>query len=107
QTPPYETSEIGPFDRWPTGEGFDRFYGFLGAETNQFSPNLIEGTSRIDPPRTADEGYHLSEDLADQAIGWIRSLATFEPDRPWFSYLSFGAVHDPLQVPPGWRERYE
>ena len=106
QTPPYELSENGPFGRWPTGDGFDRFYGFLGAETNQYAPNLIDGTTRIDPPRTAEEGYHFSEDIVDQAIGWVRTLDTLEPGKPWFCHLSYGAVHDPLQVPRPWAEKY-
>lgn len=106
QTPLHEMSHAGPFDRWPTGDGFDRFYGFIGAETNQYSPNLIDGTTRIDPPRTAEEGYHLSEDLVDQASTWIDGLDTLEPGRPWFCYLSYGAVHDPLQVPRSWQEKY-
>ncbi|CAM2770785.1 sulfatase-like hydrolase/transferase [Prescottella defluvii] len=106
QTPPIELAESGPFDRWPTREGFDRFYGFIGAETNQYYPNLIDGTTRIEPPRTPEEGYHLSEDLADQAIRWVRTLDMVDEDKPWFCLLSYGACHDPLQVPPGWRERY-
>lgn len=106
QTPPHELSENGPFERWPTGEGFDRFYGFLGAETNQYAPNLVDGTTRIDPPRTAAEGYHLSEDIVDQAIAWVRTLEALEPGKPWFCHLSYGAVHDPLQVPRPWAEKY-
>jgi len=72
QTPNVEQSPAGPFDRWPTGEGFDRFYGFLGAETNQFTPNLIDGVTPIDPPATPEEGYHLSEDMADKAILFMK-----------------------------------
>ncbi|NLT31167.1 MAG: sulfatase-like hydrolase/transferase [Propionibacterium sp.] len=106
QTPAWETSAQGPFHRWPTGDGFDRFYGFLGAETNQFRPNLIDGTTRIEPPKTPEEGYHFSEDIVERSIDWIESLDALEPGRPWFSYISYGAVHDPLQVPPGWREKY-
>ena len=106
QTPPWESTVIGPFDRWPTGEGFSKFYGFLGAETNQFTPNLIEGTTPIAPPRTAEEGYHLSEDLVDQAITWIGSINALQPDKAWFTYLSFGACHAPFQVPKPWLDRY-
>lgn len=105
QTPMWEAGETGPFDRWPTNEGFDRFYGFLGAETNQFSPALVDGLTPIEPPRTPEEGYHLSEDLADQAAAWIQGVTALEPDRPWFTYLSFGACHDPLHVPKSWRGR--
>ncbi|MDO5501150.1 MAG: arylsulfatase [Propionibacteriaceae bacterium] len=106
QTPLWELGETGPFDRWPMNEGFDRFYGFIGAETNQFYPALIDGFTPIDAPRTPEKGYHLSEDLVDQAAGWIQSVSALEPDRPWFTYLSFGACHDPLQVPEEWRGRY-
>lgn len=106
QTPPWETTPAGPHDRWPTREGFDRFYGFLGSETNHFAPTLVEGTTPIDPPKTAEEGYHLSEDLADQAITWIDTIDALDADRPWFCYLSFGATHAPLQVPEDWRDRY-
>jgi arylsulfatase len=99
QTPPWETSPSGPFDRWPTGEGFERFYGFIGGDTHQFMPALIDGLNHIEPPRTAEEGYHLSEDLVDQAIAWIGSLTALTPDKPWFTYLSFGATHAPHHVP--------
>ncbi|WP_280417729.1 arylsulfatase [Nocardia carnea] len=104
--PGWETTELGPFDRWPTGEGFDKFYGFLGAETNQFVPRLYEGTTPVDPPKTPEQGYHLSEDIVDQSIDWIRSVQTLDPTKPWFAHVSFGACHDPLHVPESWRGRY-
>lgn len=106
QTPSWEQTAAGPFDRWPTREGFDRFYGFLGGEASQFEPTLVEGTTFVDPPRTAAEGYHLSEDLVDRAIDWVRDVRTHAPDRPWFCYLPFGATHAPFQVPEGWADRY-
>lgn len=106
QTPMWEVGETGPFDRWPLNEGFDRFYGFIGAETNHFTPALIDGFTPIAPPRTPEEGYHLSEDLVDQAAAWIENVSHLEPDRPWFNYLSFGACHDPFHVPESWRGRY-
>jgi arylsulfatase len=106
QTPMWEVGETGPFDRWPLNEGFDRFYGFLGAETNQFSPALIDGFTPIEPPRTPEEGYHLSEDIVDQAASWVENVSALEPDRPWFAYVSFGACHDPLHVPEEWRGRF-
>ncbi|WP_009478676.1 arylsulfatase [Rhodococcus sp. JVH1] len=106
QTPGAESTPAGPFDRWPTQEGFDRFYGFLGAETNQFTPNLIDGLTPIEPPATEEEGYHLSEDLVDQSISWIDSVSTLDPDKPWFCYLSYGACHSPFQLPRSWRGRY-
>lgn len=106
QTPPWEQTAAGPFDRWPTGEGFDRFYGFLGGEASQFEPTLVDGTTFVDPPRTAAEGYHLSEDLADRAIAWTGDVRRHAPDKPWFCYLAFGATHAPFQVPAQWRDRY-
>lgn len=106
QTPNAEVTPAGPFTHWPTNEGFEKFYGFLGGETDQFVPNLIEGTSYIDPPATEEEGYHFSEDIVDQARDWIRGVRTFDADRPWFAYLPFGATHAPFHVPRGWRDRY-
>jgi arylsulfatase A-like enzyme len=106
QTPPWEVGPTGPFDRWPNGDGFEEFYGFLGAETNQFSPTLIHNTTAVEPPATAGDGYHLSEDLVDRAIGWTAMVEAMTPDRPWFCYLSFGATHSPFHVPSSWRDRY-
>jgi arylsulfatase A-like enzyme len=106
QTPPWEQTAAGPFDRWPTGEGFDRFYGFLGGEASQFEPTLVDGTTFVDPPRSAAEGYHLSEDLVDRAIDWTGEVRTHGGDKPWLCYLSFGATHAPIQVPEAWRDRY-
>ena len=99
QTPPWETSPSGPFDRWPTGEGFEKFYGFIGGDTHQYTPALVDGTMPIEPPRAPEQGYHLSEDLVDQTISWIRNLHALTPDKPWFTYLSFGATHAPHHVP--------
>ncbi|MDX6318077.1 MAG: hypothetical protein QOD35_1477 [Nocardioidaceae bacterium] len=106
QTPPWEQTAAGPFDHWPTREGFDRFYGFLGGEASQFNPTLVDGTTFVDPPATEQEGYHLSEDLVDKAGGWIRDVTTFGAGKPWFCYLAFGATHAPFQVPQSWRGRY-
>ena len=106
QTPPWETTAAGPFDRWPTEEGFDTFYGFLGAEADHFAPVLYDGRKQVDPPRTPEEGYHLTEDLVDRAIQWTDELGSVAPDQPWFCYLPFGAVHAPLHVPEGYRDRY-
>lgn len=106
QTPNAEVTPAGPFTHWPTNEGFERFYGFLGGETDQFVPNLIDGTTYVDPPATEEEGYHFSEDIVDQAAAWIRGLRTHDSDRPWFCYLPFGATHAPFHVPRSWRERY-
>ncbi|GAA5140430.1 arylsulfatase AtsD [Nocardioides marinquilinus] len=106
QTPNAEVTPAGPFTHWPTNEGFEKFYGFLGGETDQFVPNLISGTTYIDPPATEAEGYHVSEDLVDQAAAWIRGVRTFDADRPWFAYLPFGATHAPFHVPRDRREDY-
>lgn len=106
QTPPWETTAAGPFDRWPTEEGFDTFYGFLGAEADHFTPVLYDGRRQVDPPRTPEEGYHLTEDLVDHAVQWVENVSTVAPDMPWFCYLPLGAVHAPLHVPESYRDRY-
>ncbi len=106
QTPAWEVSMSGPFDRWPTGDGFEKFYGFVGGETNQWAPTLYQGTSPIEPWGTAEEGYHVSEDITDKAIGWLRGLHTMTPDKPFFLYVSFGATHAPHHVAPEWVEKY-
>ncbi|KUL32159.1 arylsulfatase [Streptomyces regalis] len=106
QTPPREISAVGPFDRWPTGEGFDTFYGFMGAEMNHWYPLLYQGTTPIEPDRRPEDGYHLSEDLVDHAIDWVRTQRTLTPDRPFFTYLALGAAHAPLHVGREWQEKY-
>ena len=106
QTPTWEVSMSGPFDRWPTGDGFEKFYGFVGGETNQWAPTLYLGTSPVEPWGTAEEGYHLSEDLADKAIGWMRGIHVMTPDKPFFLYVSFGGTHAPHHVAPEWVEKY-
>tara|TARA_B100001123_G_scaffold308017_1_gene344186 strand:- start:8999 stop:11326 length:2328 start_codon:yes stop_codon:yes gene_type:complete len=104
-TPVWETGPSGPFDRWPTGLGFDRFYGFLGGEVSQFEPALYDQTTPIEP-YVGRSDYHLTEDLVDQAIRWIRRSKAHRPDRPFLCYLAPGAVHTPLQVPDDWRYRF-
>ncbi|MFM1723305.1 arylsulfatase [Rhodococcus sp. PAM 2766] len=106
QTPGAETGPTGPFDRWPTGEGFERFYGFLGGSTDQYHPALYDGVTPIDCPSTPEEGYHLSEDLADRMIDWMACQHATAPDKPFFAYLALGATHSPLQVPKQWRDKY-
>ncbi|MFC5138899.1 arylsulfatase [Actinomycetospora rhizophila] len=106
QTPPVEISPVGPFDRWPTGEGFDHFYGFMACEMNHWYPLLYQGTTPVEPTRRPEDGYHLSEDLVDRAVDWVHTQRTMTPDRPFFTYLAFGASHAPLHVTPEWRERY-
>ncbi len=101
-----ECSAAGPHTNWPLQKGFDRFYGFLQGETDQFYPELTEDNHHIEPPRRPEDGYHLSEDLVDQSIGWIRDLRSVRPDRPFLLYLAFGATHAPHQAPKQCVEKY-
>jgi arylsulfatase len=107
QTPTWEVSMSGPFDRWPTGDGFEKFYGFVGGETNQWAPTLYLGTSPVEPWGTADEGYHLSEDITDKAIAWLRGIHTMTPDKPFFLYASYGGTHAPHHVSSEWIKKYK
>ena len=108
EVPAWQASPVGPFDAWPTGGGgFEHFYGFIGGETNQFYPALFEGTTPIEPSKTPEEGYHLTEDIADKAIAWVRKQKALAADKPFFMYFAPGAAHAPHQVPPGWAERYK
>jgi arylsulfatase A-like enzyme len=101
-----EYSASGPMDRWPLGQGFERFYGFLGAETSQWDPPLVQDNSHLEPPRSPAEGYHLTEDLADRAIRMVLDQRQATPDKPFFCYLATGAAHAPHQVPASWIEPY-
>jgi arylsulfatase len=101
-----EASAAGPYDAWPLQRGFDRYYGFLDGETDQFAPDLCYDNHRVDPPATAAEGYHLSEDLVDKAIEFIHDTTSVRPDRPFFTYLAFGATHAPHQSPPEYLARH-
>jgi arylsulfatase len=107
--PDWETSLVGPFDRWADGLGFDYFYGFVGGDTDQFHPALVEGKKRIEPPATNEDGspYHLTTDLADHAIGMIRSSKAVAPQRPFFVYFAPGATHAPHQVPADWIDKFK
>ncbi|HEX2574702.1 MAG TPA: arylsulfatase [Aquihabitans sp.] len=104
--PMEDASAAGPFDQWPLQRGFDRFYGFLDGETDQFHPTLVHDNHHVDPPRSAAEGYHLSEDLVDRAIGFVHDTTSIRPDRPFFLYLSFGAMHAPHQAPAPYLDRW-
>ena len=106
EVPVWETSPMGPFDQWPTGSGFEYFYGFIGGETNQYYPAIYEGTNPVEPPRTPEEGYHFTEDMTDKAIAWVRQQKSLMPDKPFFMYYAPGATHAPHQAPPEWIERY-
>jgi arylsulfatase len=99
-------SAAGPFDQWPLGRGFDRFYGFLEGETDQFHPELVCDNHIISPPGGPDDGYHLSEDLVDQALGMVADSVGVRPDRPWLLYLPFGATHAPHQAPAEYLDKY-
>lgn len=103
-TPANETTVIGPFDRWPTGHGFDHFYGFLAGETSQWEPRLYENRTPVEPARRA--GYHLTEDLVDRAVEWLTQRRSFAPDKPFFLYWAPGAVHGPHHVAAEWADRY-
>ena len=107
-TPAEEVGPAGPFDRWPTGPlfGFDRFYGFMGGDSDQWYPKLFSDCTPIDQPATPDEGYHLSEDLVDRSIGYIASNESVDPDKPWLLYLAFGACHAPHHAPSEWIDKY-
>ena len=108
EVPVWETSPAGPFDAWPTGGGgFEYFYGFLGGEANQWYPSLYEGTNPIEGTKTPEEGYHLMEDLADKAIGWVGQQQALIPDKPFFMYFAPGATHAPHHVPAEWADKYK
>ena len=101
-----QCSAAGPFDQWPLGRGFDRFYGFLEGETGQFHPDLVCGNLLVEVPATSENAYHLSEDLVDQALGMIADSVGVRPDRPFFTYLAFGATHAPHQAPEAYLAKY-
>jgi arylsulfatase len=105
-TPITHITPTGPFDLWPTGLGFRYFYGFLAGETSQYEPRLFENTNPVEPPATAAEGYHLTEDMAEKAISFIRNNRALNPDRPMFIYFAPGAVHGPHQVAREWADKY-
>ena len=105
-TPRDERSPSGPFDNWPLAKGFERYYGFLGGDANHWAPELVRDTTYVDPPRTPDEGYHLSEDLADETIARVRELRRNQPERPFLVWLALGATHAPHHVTPEWSDAY-
>jgi arylsulfatase A-like enzyme len=98
-TPLTEAGATGPFDGWPLGRGFDRFYGFMDAETDQYAPELVRDNSSIDAPGTFENGYHLTADLVDQSIGFLATHIAEQPGMPWLLWLAFGACHAPHQAP--------
>jgi arylsulfatase A-like enzyme len=106
EVPAWQTSPMGPFTQWPTGSGFEYFYGFVGGETNQYYPAIYEGTTAIEPPKRPEEGYHFTEDMTDKAIAWVRQQKSLMPDKPFFMYYAPGATHAPHHVPKEWCESY-
>jgi arylsulfatase len=108
EVPVWQTSPMGPFDQWPSGGGgFEYFYGFIAGETNQYYPSLYEGTIPVEPPKTPEQGYHLTEDMTDKAIAWVRQQKALLPDKPFFMYFAPGATHAPHHVPKEWSEKYQ
>ena len=104
-TPADQTTAMGPFTYWPTSYGFEHFYGFLAGETSQWEPRLVENTTAIEPPH--DEKYHLTEDMADKGIGWLKKHRAFSPDKPFFMYWAPGGVHGPHHVAAQWADKYK
>src|SRR5436189_5004156 len=104
ETPPWEVSVSGPYDRWPTHSGFDKFYGFIGGETNQWAPAIFDGTVRVEQPHSLD--YHFTVDMTNQAIAWMQAQHSLTPDKPFFVYFATGALHAPHHVPKEYMDRY-
>jgi len=105
ETAPWEVSVSGPFDRWPTHSGFDKFYGFIGGETNQWAPGLFDGTIRVEVPH--DPNYHFTVDMTDKAINWVNAQQSLTPDKPFFMYFATGATHAPHHAPKEYIEKYK
>lgn len=107
EVPVWETSPMGPFHAWPTGSGFEYFYGFIGGEAHQYYPAIYEGTVPVEPEKTPEEGYHFMEDMTDKAIAWVRQQKALMPDKPFFAYFAPGATHAPHHVTPEWADKYK
>jgi arylsulfatase A-like enzyme len=106
-TPTWQVSPTGPFDRWPTGLGFQHFYGFLAGYDNQYYPRLFQNTVPVEPPATPQQGYSFTADMTDQAIRWLHQQEAIAPQKPFFLYYAPGATHAPHQVPHSWIEKYK
>ena len=104
ETAAWETSVSGPYDRWPTQQGFDKFYGFIGGETDQWAPLIYDGVKKVNPPEK--ENYHFTEDMTDQAVNWMKAQQSMTPDKPFFMYYAPGATHAPHHVPVEWIEKF-
>jgi len=107
EVPVWETSPMGPYRQWPTGSGFEHFYGFIGGETNQYYPAIYNDTVPVEPDRTPEEGYHFTEDMTDNAIEWVRQQKALMSDKPFFMYWAPGATHAPHHVPEEWSAKYK
>lgn len=105
ETPPWEISAAGPYDRWPTHSGFEKFYGFIGGETNQYAPLVYDGTAQVELPE--DPKYHFTTDMTNQAISWMKFQKALSPNKPFFIYYAPGATHAPHHVPAEWRDKYK
>lgn len=105
ETAPWEVSVSGPFDRWPTRSGFDKFYGFIGGETNQWAPAVYDGTVRVETPK--DPNYHFTTDMTNQAINWVSAQQSLTPDKPFYMYFATGATHAPHHAPKEYIEKYK
>jgi len=105
ETAPWEVSVSGPYDRWPTHSGFDKFYGFIGGETNQWAPAIYDGTVRVEAPH--DPNYHFTTDMTNQAINWVNAQQSLTPDKPFYMYFAPGATHAPHHVPKEYIEKYK
>ena len=107
EVPAWQVTPMGPFHQWPTGSGFEHFYGFVGGEANQYYPGLFEGTSPVDPDKTPEEGYTLNDDLSNRVCTYIRQQKVLMPDKPFFVYYAPGATHAPHHVPKEWSDKYK
>jgi arylsulfatase A-like enzyme len=107
EVPVWETSPMGPFENWPTGSGFEYFYGFIGGEAHQYYPAIYEGTIPVEPEKTPEEGYHFMSDMTDKAVKWVRQQKALMPDKPFFMYFAPGATHAPHHVTPEWADKYK
>jgi arylsulfatase len=107
EVPVWETSPMGPHDRWPTSSGFEHFYGFIGGETNQYEPAIYQDTVPIEPETRPEEGYHFTKDMTDKSIDWVRQQKSLMPDKPFFMYWAPGATHAPHHVPAEWSDKYK
>jgi arylsulfatase A-like enzyme len=106
-TPSDQVTAAGPYDRWPLGRGFERFYGFMGGDTHQYYPELTYDNHRVEPEKTPEGGYHLTEDLVDKAISFIADSKQVAPNKPFFMYFATGAMHAPHHVPHHWSDKYK